>query len=169
VTVVVASVHHTGTNFVFQELLKGLKQIGMAYSKHYRPPDNAFTRIHCDMQQSPYLHWWVSRFPTIVPLRHPASVAVSWKAREKSMWALENQWEILREMVAPYNPIYLPIDVDDRQSWLDKLNERLGMNIQTDWPVIMSRKQTATLEDEELASVGRVMADGFFTQFGYGD
>jgi hypothetical protein len=167
--IVVASVHHTGTNFVWQHLLKGMTQVGMNYdpSGRKRPPENGFVRIHCDTDQHGYLQWWLKQFPCIVPLRHPMAVAASWKAREKSLDNLAIQWKILKEKVDPYLPMYLPIDSPDREQWLEQIRGFLNPELQTDWPVIMSCNKSAELSDNDRQAVVEVMADGFFDRFGY--
>jgi hypothetical protein len=166
--IVVASVHHTGTNFVHQHLLKGFPQTGMNYSHYKKPPDHrGHVRIHCDLSQHTYLPWWLKQFPCIVPMRHPMKVAASWKARDKSLDNLAIQWKILKEKVAPYDPFYLPLDVPDRQRWLDDIICFLETDLQTDWPVIMSCNKSAELSENDKEAVIEVMADGFFDQFGY--
>ncbi len=169
--IVVASVHHTGTNFVWQDLLSGLTEVGMNYG-HYgkiQPPENGFTRIHCDLAQYDYLEWWLERYNCVVPLRHPMSVAASWKARGEDLSLLPFQWEILKNEVDPHKPSYLPMDVPERDKWLAEFNERNGLNIHTDWPVIMSCNKSAELSQNDRQAVIEVMADGFFDRFGYED
>jgi hypothetical protein len=169
--IVVASVHHTGTNFVFQHLLNGMRQVGMG---HYRyvdepMPAKSFTRIHCDMDQSGFLEWWLLRCECVVPMRHPVSVAESWKARGKDLANLARQWSTLKTQVEPYEPSYLPLDVEDKEKWLTEFNEKTGLNIHTQWPVVMSCNKSATLTETERAAVVEVMDDGFFDRFGYED
>ena len=105
--------------------------------------------------------------PVVVPMRHPVSIFESWIAQDKPLALLPNQFQILKTMVDPVGPIYLPLDVPDRDSWLAKLNARLGLELQTDWPVIMSCGKRATLTDAHREAVVEIMADGFFDRFGY--
>ena len=167
--IVVASVHHTGTNFVGQEILKGFSNAGMGYRAYVKgvPTGKKQVRIHCELAHVDYLEWWCSKYPSIVPMRHPVKVFESWKVREKSFKNLAGQYDILKNIVSNFDTTYLPIDVPDRDDWLWQLNERFGLDIQTTWPVIMSRKETATLTDLELDLVRAVMSDGFFDRFGY--
>ena len=167
--IVIASVHHTGTNFIWQDLLKGFEQFGMNHIGRGKSqlPKNGFTRIHCDLAQHGYLEWWLMRHHCIVPLRHPMSVAASWKARACDLSLLPGQWVILKNEVDPYKPMYLPIDSPDRMNWLDVISRNIGQELQTDWPVVMSCNKSATLNDDERESVFEVMADGFFDRFGY--
>ena len=124
-------------------------------------------RIHCDLPQHDSLEWWLSRYPCIVPMRHPLTVAASWKARNEDLSLLPGQWAILKTEVDPYEPMYLPIDSPDRMNWLDTICRNIDRELQTDWPVVMSCNKSATLTDSERAAVVEVMADGFFGRFGY--
>ena len=165
--VVVASVHHTGTHFVVDELFKGWRHYAMSYGNIKGPIGDGVTRIHIDKDQSIYLPRWMEHQPLVVPMRHPASVVESWLARDKPIEPLLPQWEMLKTMVDPARPIYLPLDVPDRDRWLGELNGKLGLKLQTDWPVIMSCGKSAVLSDVHRAAVVEVMADGFFDRFGY--
>ena len=165
--IVVASVHHTGTNFVWQHLLAGVPEVGMDYGRYstYQPPKNGFVRIHCDRAQHEYLQWWLNRCVCIVPLRHPISVAESWKARGKDLSELAGQWQILKNEVDPHDPMYLPVDSPERMNWLDTISRHVNQELQTGWPVVMSCHKSAQLTDDERASVLETMADGFFNRF----
>lgn len=167
--IVVASVYHTGTNFIFQHLLKGMTQVGIAPDSKYVKglPRNSFARIHCDLSQHVYLQWWLLRCLCVVPMRHPVSVAESWKARGRDLANLAIQWNILKTEVDPYEPMYLPIDSPDRMNWLDTISRNIDRELQTDWPVVMSCNKSATLTETEREAVVEVMDDGFFDRFGY--
>ncbi len=172
--VVVASVHHTGTHFLFEHLFDGWHRYNMGYDCISEPHGNGIVRIHCDHQQSQYLPRWLDSHRAVVPMRNPFAVATSWKAREKDldgfgslMEKLNSQWDCLKKMVQPYNPIYLPIDAPDRENWLAALNKELGLELQTDWPVVMSCNKSAELSFNDRQAVIEVMADGFFDRFGY--
>ena len=167
--IVVASVHHTGTNFVWQNLLNGMTQVGMDHARYVNGsiPEHGFTRIHCDLAQSPYLKFWLERGHGIWPLRHPLLVATSWRARDKSLETLAGQWQILKNKVDPYQPMYLPLDSPDRMNWLHTISRNIGQELQTDWPVVMSCNKNAELSENDRAAVIEVMADGFFDRFGY--
>ena len=166
--ILIASVHHTGTNFVWQHLLNGMTEVGMNYSHYVIPPAYlCFVRIHCDLLQHKYLEYWMKRAHCIVPMRHPLSVAASWKARDKDLSELPGQWQILKNEVALYDPMYLPIDSPDRNNWLHAISRKIDQEIQTDWPVVMSCNKSAELTEAEREAVVAVMADGFFDRFGY--
>lgn len=150
-----------------EELFKGWRHYAMNYGNIKGPIGDGVTRIHIDENQSEYLPRWMESHCAVVPMRHPASVIESWLARDKPFEPLLTQWQILKTMVDPADPIYLPLDVPDRDRWLSELNCKLGLELQTDWPVIMSCGKSAVLSDVHRAAVAEVMADGFFDRFGY--
>jgi hypothetical protein len=41
-------------------------------------------------------------------------------------------WITMAEEIAPLDPYFLPLDVVNRQDYLDELNET-GLNLKTDW------------------------------------
>ena len=70
---------------------------------------------------------------TIVPLRHPYLTAKSWADRNHHKSDLIGMWEVMANEIAPLRPFWLPLDVPDRQDYLDLLNERTGLSLTTDW------------------------------------
>ena len=42
-------------------------------------------------------------------------------------------WEVMANEIAPLEPFFLPLDVDDRQDYLDEINDNTGLGLQTDW------------------------------------
>jgi hypothetical protein len=78
------------------------------------------------------------------------------------------QW-IINEL-DPLDPYYLPVDLaKTRQQWLDAINEGIGLNLKTDWPVIGSCNKHSQLEGDDLHIVGQFVAETseFFKRFGY--
>ena len=167
--VTVASVHHTGTQFITHEILKTFEARSLDHRNLVAGPaaKDIWIRIHCEPQSIDRLGYWCSSRATIVPLRHPAKVAASWKARGKDLSRLVAQWNILKNIVDEHDPMYLPIDVPDRMNWLDTISRNIDRELQTDWPVVMSCNKSATLSENDKAAVIEVMADGFFDRFGY--
>ena len=165
--VVVASVHHTGTHFLYEHLFDGWHRYNSGYDCIAEPHGRGIVRIHCDEQQSKYLPRWMDSHRVVVPMRHPMSVAASWIAREKDMKKLYFQWNCLKTLVHPCAPMYLPLDSPDRMNWLDTICRNVDEELQTEWPVIMSCNKSATLSENDRAAVIEVMADGFFDRFGY--
>ncbi len=104
----------------------------------------------------------------VVPLRHPRIIARGWKSRAKSMEMLSYQWMMLKEIVDPYKPYYLPIENDDRDEWLATFSKGIGRYVDDSWPVVgKSPEPKPDLNKEEEGFVASWMDDGFFKQFGY--
>ena len=70
---------------------------------------------------------------TVIPLRHPILTAKSWSDRKKEIGDLVESWEILVNEIDPLEPYYLPLDIPDRQDYLDRLNAGTGRSMVTDW------------------------------------
>lgn len=87
----------------------------------------------------------------IIPLRHPYLVAESWRRRNKPLDELADNFRLLVDEIDPYNPLYLPIDVENRQEYLDKINKELGLDLRTEWGVENSKKSTYNLSYKELS------------------
>ena len=174
--IVVPSVHHTGTKFVYRYLLadeKGWEFVTpnpdttMAYYKPDGSPrtgDKGKVRIHIDPPLMHRIHAWMADFPSIVPLRHPRNVAQSWKNRFKSFAELGEQWRLLKEEVDKYNPYYLPLnDSELKNEFLKKIEIGLKIEVEYDWPVICEgANEFNLLTDEDEGLVKSWMADGFF-------
>ena len=95
-------------------------------------------------------HWLNEAEHVVVPIRHPVKVAESWKLRNYDLAALDEQWRTLVDVVAPHDPIYLPVDHPDRNLYLDVLNERMGLDLQTDWKPVGGRLPHEILNEEPL-------------------
>jgi hypothetical protein len=164
--ILVASVHHTGTKTIFNDLLSDWTTI--INQQDPDPPKSGKLRIHIEESFIDDLEVWLKKSKTIVPIRHPRTVAVGWKSRFKTFDRLEIQWNLLKERIDPYVPYYIPIDRIDRNKWLRKFNSDTGLEFTTDWPVI--GKHTAEeqeLDENEERLVASWMEDGFFDRFGY--
>jgi hypothetical protein len=112
----------------------------------------------------------------IVPLRHPMEVAKSWKRRPGRGLELDKLpywWQYMIGLVDPAKPWYLPLDVPDRDGYLDQINFDLGLSLKTDWAV--KREELASIPvDSKLTPVERrrvqdmiVKGAPFFSRFGY--
>jgi len=88
--------------------------------------------------------------PMVIPLRHPKVVAESWKARGQEEKRMCADFRTLVEKLNPLNPYYLPIDSDRRQEFLDKINDGLGLNLETDWKPIGEQKGNSHLRHDAV-------------------
>lgn len=163
--ILVASIHHTGTKTIFNDLLRCYPEINQ---QNYDYPFTGKIRIHIDGAFIEDLRHWRLKADVIVPLRHPRTLAIGWKSRSKPLWQLEDQITLLKEEIAPFAPFYIPIDKDDRDDWLNKVNSGLKLHLTTDWPVIGKHGgDYLELDKSEERLVDSWMEDGFFTRFGY--
>jgi len=89
--------------------------------------------------------------PMIIPLRHPYLVAKSWELRGKPLTELTENFKLLVNELDPLSPLYLPIDVENRQDYLDKINKELGLELRTEWGVENSVKHTYNLSHRDLS------------------
>ncbi len=168
--ILVASVHHTGTNFVMKDLLRSYK---LTHASIRVIGDNPFhkTQLHIQKRYTSELAYWLPRSKVIVPIRHPVDVALSWKRRLKDLNEMKAQFEMLLSVVDDYNPAYLPIDAMDRDWWLSQLNQRFSTNLSTNWDVIGSKAQPparhwkAQLTDDEYELASGIASWSFFDQF----
>ena len=144
--VVVTSIPHTGTQFVWNQILGWLgpeiRNPARSQNKHGK------IWIHSEPGRLDELAT-LSDYPWIVPMRHPLRVGESWKGRSKNLDKLVELYRIQQKFINKFDPLYLPIDATNRQYFLDKINERLGTLIETDWANTTSTGHWNWLEDDE--------------------
>ena len=148
--VVVTSIPHTGTQFVFHQVLSWL-------GPEIRNPVRSEKKhgkiwIHSEPHRLQELES-LKDYPWIVPMRHPLRVGESWKGRKKNLSTLLELYRIQRKFVDKFGPLYFPIDSPKRQIFLDRINERLGTQIETDWANTTSTGHWDWLDDEEIKSL----------------
>jgi len=162
--ILVASVHHTGTKLVFNDILRNFPEVNQ---QNYLYSGRGKIRIHVDEPFLDDLDYWGSKALTIVPLRHPEKVAIGWKVRGKRLEELSLQWHWLKERISKFDPYYLPIDSPLRSNYLDEISWAMQIQLETEWPIIGSCEQTIELNEKDKEHVRSWMQDGFFEEFGY--
>lgn len=149
----IATIPHSGSKLLIDDILDVPHQ-----PNNQTPIDgiNFFTHIHT--YNAPLHQMRFEQYPTIVALRHPLLVATSWKKRGKEVSEMCVLWYILVEMLDKYDPYYLPVDHKDRDLYLQKINEGLGLDLKTDWPMVNSKHNTLKPEDlgEDQEQVDRL-------------
>lgn len=105
--------------------------------------------------------------PVIVPLRMPHRIIVSCERRGGNLDVITSQFhELIRRYKDPY---YLPIDAEDRQDYLDKINQELNLNVHTDWKPIGRYKsylaEWKDVQDKERAKQFIQEFQSFFERF----
>ena len=114
---------------------------------------------------------WVRDYTTIIPMRHPRAVALSWARREKKLrWNLEKLWENLITKIDPLDPLYLPVDSPLRGEYLEKIEAALGREIHVDWSPFRGTDKvdfSVGLDMEQDDRIRRLMQrhEAFFDRF----
>ncbi len=163
---IATSVPHTGSQFLFEYVLGDLGRVE-------EPSDGGgFFFRHISFQHAALIRSYAKKYPCIVPMRHPMKVALSYKKRRESLQPMFEGFRMLVTAIDPLKPYYLPIDVPDRQNWLDRINTDLGLELRTDWAVIGEHDPLGPpgrLCSTEIAWVEGLMEElsGFFGRFGY--
>jgi hypothetical protein len=107
----------------------------------------------------------------VVPLRHPMKVAQSWKNRGKPIVShpkhepMIAMWRTLIDVIAPLEPLYVPVDSENRDVYLAKLGKATKRRLKTDWRGKSDGYLLTPLNDEDEAAVRTLLADPFFEQF----
>lgn len=159
------TIEHSGTRFVI-DLFKGFI--------HKRPNEligqgDILVQTHFGQK-----HW--GRFeailesdpPIVIPLRKLHSIFLSWERRQKGFTQLDTELAMMTNMV-DRDIYWLPIDSEDRDEWLSDINQGLGLNLYTDWPIVGSDKRTAykpekTIQNQESYLRLKDKYDWFFSQ-----
>ena len=122
------SIPHTGTHLVRDEIIGGTwtnaKQGSAQISEHIYTFN------------APLLITRMEQSPTIITVRHPRLTATSWLKYGKDVRELPILYYILVELLDKYEPLYLPIDGKDRDKYLTEINNKLGTDYKTDWPMV---------------------------------
>jgi len=140
----IPTIQHTGTKF----LAKLFGQIHWA-SFYEKPECDDFLHVgHLTRNSIDAIKRLNHKI--IIPLRHPYLVAESWRRRNKPLDELEENFHLLVDELDPLNPLYLPIDVDNRQDYLDQINDDLGLALVTEWGVENSKKSTYNLSHKDM-------------------
>ena len=72
----------------------------------------------------------------IIPLRKLEAIKTSWSGRQLDPKHLDRDLESLIKFTKQYQPYFLPIDHDQREIFLEKINHDFNLSLKTDWPVI---------------------------------
>ena len=165
--IVLPTVPGTGSNFVLRDILKGYTKL--QNERGHKGDGVVFSHIDPKSKVLELLKPFLEKYPAIVPLRHPLSCAKSWKSRRRPISEMMKYWENLIQNMDPYDPYYLPIDQDDRDEYLARINKSLGTDFKTDWPIINSSEDVIELNKRETTLVRDFISENsdFFDRFGY--
>jgi hypothetical protein len=164
--IVVASVPHSGTRFVFEHLLEDQPRAAVTDTEGY------FVQ-HTEDRWLKTLTGLIQQWPCIVPLRHPRDVAASWCKHQHCNQEYYTPdrflllWRNLIEYIDPLKPLYLPLDAQNRDDYLEKIRSEIGLDLVTDWPVWASTPGEPQALDRYDGAVETVLDDPFCEKFGY--
>lgn len=142
--IVLPTIMHTG-NTLMQEII-GYEVIGCA-----QEPRSDDTVIHAHTTNSLYdqLEKCMDKYPSIIPMRHPARVWRSFQQRDsgKTMKTYREQFGCMVELTEGRNVSYIHVDQPElRDTELDQASRRLGINNKTAWPIVNSVAGTHELD-----------------------
>lgn len=127
------SVRHTGTMFTLELIRDFVPHV-------FR---------HIDLDHIDFLT--AAEAPIIVPMRNPHLVGQSWLGSyaagidtyNNEQWNLAKlrwSWDALLNIILPKKPLFLPVDTENRQQYLDKINATLGQNFKTQWKPVNAQR-----------------------------
>lgn len=164
------SVPGSGTHFFLDYLFRGWNRGGPR-----RPPAmderKYYWAQHCYPKATQTILEMGRKYQMVIPLRHPMSVLQTTKNRGQDITLMIDCFKVITDCLdVELEPCYLPLDIPERQDYLDKLNERCGTEFVTDFPVIRphiaTRRDLLILEHEHDA-VLKMMEHPFYKRFGY--
>lgn len=162
--IIIPTVQHTGTHRIAK-----LFPMGWTWAALNEEVTGNILKVgHINENSIENIKNLVKYYPAIIPLRHPYRVEESWKRRGKCPGEMERHYRLLINELAPLNPSFIAIDTDQRQAQLDQVNEKLGLNLETNWDVLNSKQNTYNLPIKELTpsdAVKRLAEEDFFKQY----
>lgn len=173
----IVSVPHNGTNFMIHTVTQSIKGLMHVDGTSHRrltqfKGEHGYMLAHVLADSMPAIRKWSLEFPVLVPLRHPIRVAESWQGNGKSVAEMVDYY---RRLIAVWNDYKgtdhalhcLPIDAPDRDERLAAINDALGLDLRTDWPVIMGHGEREPLNAHNRRLVDDLMEqyDAFFRTY----
>lgn len=146
------TLRHSGSNFVAD--LLGLP----VYRLKVWTGEPGTVRTHFDGLHN-LARVYAFNGPVVIPLRRPEAMTRSHMARYGHVAMLTSGLIELRRFIESREPLWLPIDAPDRDKYLARLSEGLGMELTTDWPVIDSRSP------DYSGAVTPIGHEDFFSRF----
>lgn len=133
--IIVPTIRNTGSHFVLRMLGKKhpWRPDILTWRGSERATEDSVVFDHVFPHQKHLFLPLIEKHTTIVPLRHPYLTQKSWDDRNHEKSDLIGMWEVMANEIAPLEPFFLPLDVEDRQDYLDALNDATGLGLTTDW------------------------------------
>ncbi len=152
-------------------LLLSVQRSGTRFTQRILQQDHIKTaQLHAAPTMMVRVEEWLKKccdegLPIIVPLRHPFSVAHSWRLRGDRLEDMFEQWRLLIQCCDRCEPYYLPVDHPEREGFLDELREATGAPIETRWKKYGHKPCMAFLTPDELRQVNELCASEFVQAF----
>lgn len=150
--IIVPTVKHTGSHFIRDDLLRDYEKVPLKGPHSYIMENIEGVKTKRKISEAALMdhliYSKVQQFQKLItkdgnicitPLRHPKLVAKSWldkglelKPDFYQMWT--SLIDLEQFLVKKDSKIYfLPLDVDDREDYLEALNEGTGLGLHTNW------------------------------------
>lgn len=156
--IIVPTIRHTGSHFVLHLLgVKGRVNC-FTWRTAQQASHNSVVFDHVLPHQRHIYLDLIKRHTTIVPLRHPYLTQKSWQDRNRDLDDMIAMWEVMANDIAPLDPHFLPLDVDNRDDYLHNINRTSGLYLQTDWTPQGERKGNSATRHTDVSPVPEVEA-----------
>ncbi len=171
---IIASVPHTGSHFLIDltgyTVLDDPENISRAVERNLRV--YCFRHVYGG-ESIELLTKWGKMAPLISPLRHPMSVAQSWKNRGKPIFEIEQRASMIKlfhkliDLSKAVKIHFLPLDLPNKQRYLDRICEVAKRRLKTNWVRFgpSDTKPHIPLTEADIEAVGELMTDPFFEPF----
>jgi len=123
--VCVPSIMHSGTRFVLNQVLRGYKDQNLEHPEPKYP--FSLYRCHITPDAIQKLIPFMDMYPSIVPMRHPARIAKSFRDRGLSYEDYLSQWHALMELSLVYEFVYFHIDLPSIIPYCGRAAKLLGV------------------------------------------
>ena len=100
--ILLPTVKHTGTNYLISVLNREKSKLTLDRKNRIKNEDADIIWSHFD-HRMPHIVELSKRMKTVIPLRHPARIAISWRKRSQSGWL--DQWMRMCQVEAFHFPM----------------------------------------------------------------
>ena len=127
-------------------------------------------QIHPVPTRTNQLDGWLAKnkaedLPIIVPMRHPFSVAHSWRNRSEPVEKMFEQYRYLTEICEQSKSLFLPVDHRDRDFYLAHMALELDTELETDWEPYGHKNGCSYLDPDEQRQIAELVASPFVSKF----
>ena len=171
--IIVPTIRHSGSHFLVDLLGYDINKT-LPWGQAHKATDDSLIFDHISPYKVDIMLPLIRDNLTVIPLRHPFVVAKSWIDRKKDLSELVAAWETLVYEIDPLEPYYLPLDVEDRQDYLDELNIDTGRSMVTDWTPQGVVQNNSALRHKDVTPPAEIYAlckrikpflDGFYASW----